>query len=164
MLRLDWSLSRLVTQDIKTQPQINLSLSSSSCLALGDQNLDQEPEMKACWCLLSARIIWLACHIHESSWAPLDREEKCPRTPIITLGTSLRTRHWKVPRLASSLLSRVSTYISWRSRSHAIPKAKVEEWERERLSRSVRDEFQFSYHSSLSLLFHSLWFLVLVSV
>ena len=23
MLRLDWSLSRLVTQDIKTQPQIN---------------------------------------------------------------------------------------------------------------------------------------------
>ena len=25
MLRLDWSLSRLVTQDIKTQPQINHS-------------------------------------------------------------------------------------------------------------------------------------------
>ena len=28
MLRLDWSLSRLVTQDIKTQPQINRVVSS----------------------------------------------------------------------------------------------------------------------------------------
>ena len=28
MLRLDWSLSRLVTQDIKTQPQINRSFPS----------------------------------------------------------------------------------------------------------------------------------------
>ena len=40
MLRLDWSLSRLVTQDIKTQPQINRELRETvpSWVFLRDRN------------------------------------------------------------------------------------------------------------------------------
>ena len=36
MLRLDWSLSRLVTQDIKTQPQINRHITRTHQLSPQD--------------------------------------------------------------------------------------------------------------------------------
>ncbi len=44
MLRLDWSLSRLVTQDIKTQPQINRSCptnESSNAVSKGKGVMNQ---------------------------------------------------------------------------------------------------------------------------